>query len=45
MLALNYAKMKAWATINDIIKRDNKEEISECFLGGLLDGKLTNDGK
>ena len=42
MLALNYAKMKTWATINDIIKRDNKEEISECF---LLDGKLTNDVK
>ena len=33
---------KTWATINDIIKRDNKEEISECF---LLDGKLSNDGK
>ena len=33
---------KTWATINDIIKRDNKEEISECF---LLDGELSNDGK
>ena len=33
---------KTWAIINDIIKRDNKEEISECF---LLDGKLSNDGK
>ena len=31
-----------WATINDIIKRDNKEEISECF---LLDGELSNYGK
>ena len=33
---------KTWATINDIIKRDNKEEISECF---LLDGELSNNGK
>ena len=33
---------KTWATINDIIKRDNKEEISECF---LLDGVLSNDSK
>ena len=33
---------KTRATINDIIKRDNKEEISECF---LLDGELSNDGK
>ena len=33
---------KTWATINDIIKRDNKEEISECF---LLDGDLSNYSK
>ena len=33
---------KTWATINDIIKRDNKEDISECF---LQDGELSNDGK
>ena len=33
---------KTWATINDIIKRYNKEEISECF---LLDGELSNDSK
>ena len=33
---------KTWATINDIIKRDNKEEISECF---LLDCELSNDSK
>ena len=33
---------KTWATINDIIKRNNKEEISYCF---LLDGEISNDGK
>ena len=37
-----YDIKKTWATINAIIKRDNKEEISECF---LLDGKLSNIGK
>ena len=45
-LALHYANMilikKTWATINDIIKRYNKEEISECF---LLDRQLSNDNK
>ena len=34
--------IKKTSTINDIIKRDNKEEISECF---LLDGVLSNDSK
>ena len=33
---------KTWAFINDIIKRNNKDEISECF---LLDGELSNDSK
>ena len=32
---------KTRATINDIIKRDNKVEISECF---LWDGEFSNDG-